>query len=89
MPVCVPIKDMRDTAAFAALVHESAGPVTVTKNGYAEIITLRPDDYDRLSLYEAKCKLLERILLAESQMATGDCEDAFTSLDAMRSKHGI
>ena len=38
MPVCVPIKDMRDTAKFSELVETTTGPVTVTKNGYSKIL---------------------------------------------------
>ena len=89
MPVCVPIRDMRDTAAFSALVHESAGPVTVTKNGYAEIVAMRPEDYDMLLAKEAKCKLLERMLLAEAEVETGAYEDAFAHLDKLKAEYGL
>ena len=34
MPVCVPVRDMKDTAAFASLV-ERERDVTVTRNGYS------------------------------------------------------
>ena len=33
MSACVPVRDMKDTAAFTTLV-ESERDVTVTKNGY-------------------------------------------------------
>ena len=46
MPVCVPIKDMRDTAKFSELVETTTGPVTVTKNGYSKFVVLRSEDYD-------------------------------------------
>ena len=46
MPVCVPIKDMRDTAKFSELVETTPGPVTVTKNGYSKFVVLRSEDYD-------------------------------------------
>lgn len=89
MPVCAPIKDMRDTAAFSALVHESLGPVTVTKNGYAEIVAMRPEDYDALLAKEAKCKLLERMLVAEAEIDMGSCEDAFAHLDNLKAEYGL
>ena len=34
MPLCVPIKDLRNTAAFDEMVSNSPSPVIVTKNGY-------------------------------------------------------
>ena len=49
MPICVPIKDMKDTAKFARLVEEANGPVTVTKNGYDAFVVMRSADYDRLA----------------------------------------
>ena len=41
MPVCVPVKDMRDTSRFAELVESSAGPVTVTKNEASVVCVTR------------------------------------------------
>lgn len=49
MPVCVPIKDMRDTAKFSELVESTPGPITVTKNGYSKFVVMRSVDYDRMS----------------------------------------
>lgn len=54
MPVCVPIKDMRDTAKFSELVETTAGPVTVTKNGYSKFVVLRSEDYDLMVQEQAK-----------------------------------
>ena len=89
MPVCAPIKDMRDTAAFSALVHESTGPVTVTKNGYADIVALRPEDYDMLLMKEAKCKLLERMFVAEAEIESARCEDALANLAELEASYGL
>lgn len=54
MPVCVPIKDMRDTAKFSELVETTTGPVTVTKNGYSKFVVLRSEDYDLMVQEQAK-----------------------------------
>lgn len=54
MPVCVPIKDMRDTAKFSELVETTPGPVTVTKNGYSKFVVLRSEDYDLMVQEQAK-----------------------------------
>lgn len=89
MPVCAPIKDMRDTAAFSALVHESPEPVVVTKNGYADIVAMRPSDYDALKMQEAKCELLERMLVAEKEIASGKCVDAYDAVAQIEAKYGL
>ena len=49
MAVCVPVRDMKDTAAFAKLVKESPEPITVTKNGYSEFVVMRSEDYDMIA----------------------------------------
>ena len=39
MSLCVPIKDLRDTAAFDEMVSTSPTPVIVTKNGYDRFVS--------------------------------------------------
>lgn len=71
MPVCVPVRDMKDTAAFTALVNKER-EVTVTKNGY-DAIHCMSDDYYRVMQEEvAKAKLLSRMMLAESELESRD-----------------
>ena len=89
MPVCVPIKDMRDTAKFSELVERTAGPVTVTKNGYSKFVVMRSEDYDAILADQAKMRLLERISRAESERAAGVSRDAFASIDEIARRHGI
>lgn len=89
MPVCVPIKDMRDTAGFTALVESAAGPVTVTKNGYSKFVVMRSDDYDAMSQELAKTRLMARAALAEHERAQGTSADAFASLDDIEAKYGL
>ena len=92
MPICVPIKDMKDTAKFARLVEEASGPVTVTKNGYDAFVVLRSADYDRLANRDheaAKQKLLERIAIAEREKAEGKWVDGPTAMAELRERYGI
>ena len=92
MPVCVPIKDMKDTAKFSRLVEEADGPITVTKNGYDAFVVMRSADYDRMLAdrdAEAKRKLLERIALAEYEIAEGKFVDGPSVMAEMRAKHGV
>ena len=92
MPICVPIKDMKDTAKFARLVEEANGPVTVTKNGYDAFVVMRSADYDRLTnrdMEGAKQKLLDRIALAEQEIAEGKYVDYEVATKELRAKYGL
>ena len=40
MPICIPIKELKNGAEFTRRVHEADGPVVVTRNGYDEFIAL-------------------------------------------------
>lgn len=89
MPVCVPIKDMRDTAKFSELVESTPGPVTVTKNGYSKFVVLRSEDYDFLARENAKAHLMARIAVAERERAAGETYDAFEVLNELEAKYGL
>ena len=92
MPVCVPIKDLKDTARFSKLVEESAGPITVTKNGYDAFVVMRSADYDRLAnrnLEETKQSLLDRIALAEREKAEGGYTDGPAAMAELRERYGL
>lgn len=89
MPVCVPVKDMRDTSAFIDLVERSAGPVTVTRNGYDQFVAMRSADYDELCLQVAKNRILERMLVAERERAQGRSTDAKAAITDLRDRYGL
>ena len=92
MPVCVPIKDLKDTAKFSKLVEESAGPITVTKNGYDAFVVMRSSDYDRLAnrgLEEARQRLLDRIAIAEQEKAEGRYVDGPATIAVLREQYGV
>ena len=71
MATCVPIRDLRDTAAFAKLVKESPEDITVTRNGYDEFVCVRSDEYRRLKHADARANLMTRIAIAERERAQG------------------
>ena len=88
MSTCVPVRDMRDTAAFTGLV-EAEGEVTVTKNGYTAIHCLSDSRYQAMQEEAARSRLLSRIMLAESEMARGDADD-FDEFEAgVRERYGL
>ena len=89
MPTCVPIKDLRDTAAFDQLVETSPSPVTVTKNGYDLFVCVRSADYERLEQADARARLLERIVVAEQERSEGLSTDAYEATTALREKYGL
>ena len=74
MSACVPVRDMKDTATFTALV-ESERDVTVTKNGYEAMHCISSDQYRLMQEEIAKAKLLSRMMLAEDEISQGDYSD--------------
>lgn len=54
MSLCVPIKDLRDTAAFDEMVSTSPTPVIVTKNGYDRFVCVKSSDFSRWEQAEAR-----------------------------------
>ena len=89
MPACVPIKDMKDTAAFTRTIEEAPGPVTVTKNGYDAFVVMSTDDYEAMQIELAKTKLLSRIAQAEHEHATGQFSDGLEFSKSLREKYGL
>lgn len=89
MPVCVPVKDLRDTSAFLELVESSASPVTVTRNGYDQFVAIRSKDYDELCRQAARNRLLERMLIAEHERAEGKTVDAKEEIAELRARYGL
>lgn len=89
MPVCVPIKDMRDTAAFSQLIEKSAEPVIVTKNGYDQFVVIKSRDFDKLKQAAAKAHLMERLAQAEAERSAGMTLDAYASIDEIAQQYGL
>lgn len=69
MTACVPIKDMKDTAAFARKIEDANGPVIVTKNGYDAFVVMKTGDYEALQQELARARLLGRVAQAEGEYA--------------------
>ena len=88
MSVCVPVRDMKDTAAFTALVNKER-EVTVTKNGYDAIHCMSDDYYRAIQEEVAKAKLFSRMMLAESELESHDYCDFDDFATSIRDTHGI
>ena len=89
MATCVPIKDLRDTAAFDELVEKSPTPITVTKNGYDRFVCVRSDEFSRMQQAAAEEKLLARMRIAEYERENHMQEDAFVATERIMKKHGL
>lgn len=89
MATCVPIRDLRDTATFDAMMEASTTPVTVTKNGYDRFVCIRSADFERYEQADARARLLERMLLAEKERAAGRAVDAREALSQLKVQHGM
>lgn len=88
MTICVPVRDMKDTATFTSLV-ENQREVTVTKNGYDVIHCLSNEQYQLVQDKVAKAELLSRIMLAEKEFENGDYEDYDSFASSIRDKYGL
>lgn len=74
MAIAVPIKDLKETKKFSAMVEEN-DEVIVTKNGYSAFhcVSAKKREAEKMELAEAK--LMKRIALAEIEIATGKYQD--------------
>lgn len=89
MATCVPIKDLRDTAAFDELVEKSPTPITVTKNGYDRFVCVRSREFEQMKRSSAEAKLLARMQIAEYERKNHMEEDAFEVTERIMKKYGL
>lgn len=85
MSQCIPIRDLKDTTSISQMCHASKEPITITKNGYEDMVIMSAEVYNRIRLYSVYEKLVE----AENDIAEGKVTDAFSAMSAMRSKYGL
>lgn len=88
MAACVPVRDMKNTAEFTALVDRE-GDVAVTKNGYGAFHCLSERQYQFLLEEASKAKLLSRMLLAEEEIANGEYSDFDEFAQSVKTEYGI
>lgn len=89
MATCVPISDLKDSAAFAEKVARAGEPVIVTKNGYEKFVVIDADlfrEYRR----ETPAEHLERLLQeADRDIRAGRVSDMRTGLSEIRERYGL
>ena len=68
-------------------------PITVTKNGYSELVVMRAEDYDtlqdELEINKEKAKLFASLLVADDEIMKGEGMDAFEFFEEMKVKYGL
>ncbi|MEW6063996.1 prevent-host-death protein [Desulforamulus profundi] len=82
MPHIRPVSDLRNNFAdISRLVHETAEPVFLTKNGYGDMVVMSIETYER-KLFESEIyfKLKEAELEAKSTDKRFSHEEVFSNL---------
>lgn len=89
MPSCVPISDIKDTAAFSRKVATAGEPVIVTRNGYEQFVVIDAELF-RSYRRETPEEHLERLLAeADREIEAGAVSDMRTDLEQMRAAYGL
>ncbi len=88
MAVVVPVRDMKDTAAFTSLVERERS-VTVTRNGYEAFHCLSSEEWAAQRDEVAKAKLFSRILLAEQEIERGEYTDFDEFAATLKAAYGL
>ena len=89
MPICIPIKELKNGAEFARTVRESAEPVIVTRNGHEEFVSMTPEHYEAMRLEAARAGLYRAVEEAEDDFLAGRATEARDSIRRMRERHGL
>ena len=82
---CIPIRDLKNTAAVSEMCKKSAAPIFVTKNGYNDMVIMSAEVYDRIRLVSVYEKLME----AEADIDEGRVMEGSASLRKLREKYGL
>ena len=82
---CIPIRDIKNTAAVSEMCKKSAAPIFVTKNGYNDMVIMSAEVYDRIRLVSVYEKLME----AEADIEEGRVLEGSASLRRLREKYGL
>ena len=89
MAICVPMKDLKNTAEFTETVCRADGPVFVTKNGREAFVSMSVAEYDSLRLEAARAELYRAVDRAEADIVSGRVADMRESNAALRARYGL
>jgi prevent-host-death family protein len=89
MPSCVPISDIKDTAAFSRKVASAGEPVIVTKNGYEQFVVIDAELF-RSYRKETPEEHLERLLAeADRDVELGNTSDMRADIEQLTAAYGL
>ena len=83
---CIPIRDLKNTAAISEMCKKSATPIFVTKNGYGRLVVMDIDYYERTMQEMEEAKL---ILEGLDDVEAGRTVDGPTAMAELREKYGL
>lgn len=89
MTICVPFKELKNTASFAKTVEGSDEPVIVTRNGYETFAVMTVEKLDALKQEAARARLYRDIDEAEDDFAAGRVMDGRESQRKARERYGL
>ena len=89
MPVTIPVRDLKDTTKVCKLCRESDEPVIVTRNGYEEMVLVKPEEFHKMDLARRKQELYDSIAHSEAQFERGECSDMIEDLKRIWSDYGL
>ncbi len=82
---CIPIRDLKNTAAISEMCKKSAEPIYITKNGYEDMVIMSTEVYDRIRLVSVYGKLME----AEADIEEGRVMEGSASLRKLKEKYEL
>ncbi|MEG1840964.1 MAG: hypothetical protein RRX94_07210 [Raoultibacter sp.] len=89
MPTCVPISDMKDTAAFTRKVASAGEPVIVTKNGYETLIVMDAELFRHYRKETPQEQLERKLQESDFDLAAGNLHAMRAGLAAIGEKYGL
>lgn len=89
MTVCIPIKEMKNTADFTETVRAAGEPVFVTKNGREALVSMSPEVYEGLLREGARARLYDIVNRGLEDVHAGRVSEAKSVLNDLRVSYGL
>ncbi|MDR1452943.1 MAG: type II toxin-antitoxin system Phd/YefM family antitoxin [Candidatus Margulisbacteria bacterium] len=69
MPIIQPLSELRtNTTKIARLAHAESEAIYITKNGYADLVVLSVEEYER---HLAKLEVYEKLAASQAEVVSG------------------
>ena len=89
MPITIPLRDLKDTTKVCKLCRESEEAIIVTRNGYEEMVLVKPEEFHKMDRDRRKQEVYQAIAEAEAQCDRGECSNMTEGLKRMREEYGL